>query len=399
MPGWLAESFPERAAPAILGRLDGASITARDRLLRLLAECRADIGAPLPPLLARADDHLRATVLEVLFGRRDARALDQVRVSLDSPNPRLAAIGILGVYSYGLAECEPQAARTWERLLASAQSGELVAGLELFARYPDSALRARLPRLLDHACPRVRQAALTALAHLPAEALPRLGPVLQALYSAGDAEIRAACVHGYRLLPEETRRRLCFEALEDGHPLVREAALALLLTGDAAAAGDIAAWLVENRGSPRAQRAALEALAARHAPRALFERLAEAKVHDAEHYAMALAALLRILLAERRGQMIDLALAAVESLENPLDVATIREGLASADRRHRGHAVEALGHLGDQRLAVRLGRLLDGTTAAPTVFASAREALAWLGRRTDAWLRERAQRAAAPAGA
>ncbi len=365
-------------------------------------------------MLAQADDHLRATVLEVLFSRRDARALDQVRASLESPNPRLAAIGILGVYSYGLAECEPQAARTWERLLASAQSGELVAGLELFARYPDSALRARLPRLLDHACPRVRQAALTALGHLPAEALPHLGPVLQALYSAGDAEIRAACVSGYRLLPGETRRRLCFEALEDGHPLVREAALALLLEGDEAAAGDIVAWLVENRGSPRAQRAALEALAVWHAPRTLFERLAEAKVHDAERYAMALAALappagapgyggapalLRILLAERRGQMIDLALAAMESLENPFDVATIREGLASADRRHRGHAVEALGHLGDSRLAVRLGRLFDGTTAAPTVFAGAHEALAWLGRHTDAWLRECAQRAAAPAGA
>jgi AAA family ATP:ADP antiporter len=411
----LIESFPERAAPVILRRLERASVVARDRLLRLLIEARADLSEPLRRLLKQADDHLRATVLEVLFDRRDERARELVPDCLGSANPRLVAVGILGAYSYGLREFEEPAARHWERLLASETSGELVAGLELFARYPASALRERLPRLLDHACPRVRKAALRALGHLPVGVLPHLGPVVQALYAAGDAEIRSACVAGYRLLPEQTRRRLCFEALEDGHPLVREAALELLFEGDETAAEDIAEWLVQNRGSPRAQRAALEALLRHRPPRALFERLVEAKIEDAERYAAVRAALaptgslgtpgepgdpalLRIVLEERRGQMIELALLAMESLENPIAVATVREGLASSDRRQRAHAAEALRHLGDRRLAARLGRLLDGTAPAAGP-ESGRAALARLSERTDAWLRECAERVAAPARA
>jgi hypothetical protein len=85
------------------------------------------------------------------------------------------------------------------------------------------------------------------------------------------------------------------------------------------------------------------------------------------------------------------------NLENPLDIATIRAGLASVDRRFRGQAAEALRGLGNRALAERLGRLLDGATGRSAAFAGTREAMAWLDKSADAWLVECA-RNARPAG-
>jgi hypothetical protein len=404
----LADAFPQRAAPVILGRAEAGSIAFRDSLLQVLAGCRGDLSGPLVKLLDRVeDDHLRATLLEMLIARREPLARARVASCLAAANPRWVAAGIKGVYSYELVELEPEAMRQWERLLTSATPSDLIAGLQLFAHHPQSALRRHLPRLLAHEAAPVREAALGALAQLPVGALPDAPALLARLYGTGDVAIRAACVRSYRTLPQETRRTLCFEALADAHPLVREAALALLLDGVAIEASEMVEWLSGNRGSPRAQRAALEALSQRQAPRELFVRLAEAKVRDAETYAGILAQLvrehpapdnaerlLRILLEERRVQMIDLALAAMASLENPLDVATIRAGLASADRRFRGQAAEALRSLANRKLAERLGRLLDGAAGPATAFASSREALAWLGQRADSWLRDCARHAA-----
>ena len=407
----LVEAFPDRAAPVILRRMESGSIAFRDKSLHSLADCGGNFSGALLGLLDIADDdRLRAKLLNMLFARREPSAMDRVAPCLAAANPEQVAAGIRGVYSYGIAELEPEAHRQWERLLTGTTENELIAGLTLLAHRPDSVLSSHLPRLLTHDCLPVCKAALDALAQLPVDAVPNVESVLQRLYDAGDVGVREACVHSYRALPRESRRSRCFEALEDGHPRVREAALGLLLGGDAAEIDEMVAWLSGNRGSPRAQQAALDALSERQPPREVLARLADAKVQDAEIYA-AIAAqlarerpdppdaekLLRIVLGERRAQMIDLALAAMGNLENPLDVATIRAGLASADRRFRGQAAEALRGLGNRALAERLGRLLDGATGPAAAFAGTREAMAWLDKSADAWLAECA-RHAAPAG-
>ncbi len=408
----LAERFPEEAGAHILRRMERAGLAARDRFAGLLAQCRGDFAEALRQLQREAtEDHFCATVLELLFRRCDAGGEPLVARSLESPNPRLAAAGILGVHCYGLRDLEAAARRRWERLLEGATDGERIAGAELFAHVPQSALRAILPQLLAHESAAVRKAALAALSHLPPAALPGLGPRLERLMESDEAAVRAACVSSYRMLPDAECRRLCLAALEDAHPLVREAALALLLEGDGSPGEGLADWLAGNHGSPRAQRAALEALSRHHAARPVFERLAESKAGDAECYAeiSALLArtltadtdaakLLRMVLEERRAQMIDLTLAAMENLENPLDVATIRAGLASPDRRFRAQAAEALRGLGNRSLAARLGRLLEGTAGSGFRFAGPHAAFAWLREHADAWVGECTRQAAAGTG-
>jgi len=408
----LAEAFPKRAAPVILRRMESSSIAHRDESLRALAGCVGDFSGPLLRLLDIADDDgLRAKLLDVLFAQCEPSAKDRVAACLAAAHPELVAAGVRGVYSYAIAELEPEAHRQWERMLTGTTERELIAGLALLEHRPDSALSAHLPRLLAHDRLPVCKAALDAAARLPVDAVPDIEAVVRRLYGTGQVDVRVACVHSYRTLPRETCRRRCLEALEDAHPQVRDAALALLLDGGPGAVAGMVEWLSGNGGSPRAQLAALDALSERQPPRELLARLAEAKVHDAETYA-AIAALLarerpdpgdaekllRIVLEERRAQMIDLALAAMGNLENPLDVATIRAGLASVDRRFRGQAAEALRGLRHRTLAERLGRLLDGAAGPATTFAGTREAIVWLGESADAWLAECA-RHASPAGA
>ncbi len=404
----LAEAFPERAAPVILRRMESGSIAFRDESLRALAGCVGNFSGALLRLLDIADDdRLRARLLDLLFAQREPGAQDRVAACLAAANPELVAAGVRGVYSYGIAELEPEAHRQWDRLLTGTAETELIAGLALLAHRPDSALSRHLPRLLAHDRLPVCKAALDALARLPVDAVPNVEAVLKRLYDTGSVDVRVACVHSYRTLPQETSRRRCFEALEDAHPQVRDAALALLLDGGDGAVAEMVDWLSGNRASPRAQLAALDALSERQPPRELLARLAEAKVHNAEMYAAIAALLARerpdpddaekllsILLGERRAQMIDLALAAMGNLENPLDVATIRAGLASADRRFRGQAAEALRGLRHRTLAERLGRLLDGATGPAATFAGTREAIAWLDQSADAWLAECARHAA-----
>jgi len=405
----LCERFPDQAAPFILQRLQKASLAAQDRYVRVLADCRGDFTEPLLRLQEQSsDDHLRATVLELLFTRRDPRAVQLVPSCLASANPRLAAIGIFGVESYGLTDFQAEAVGRWEALLDGASEGERVAAAGLFVCLPESPLRARLAGLLQDEAPAVRKAALAALAHLPAGALPQIGAVLAELYAAGDVETRTACVGGYRMLPADDRYRMCIDALEDPHPQVRDVALAQLLAGEGEGVpvAGLVEWLRGNRGSPRAQRAALEALSRHHASRVLFEQLAETKANDAECYAEILSLmgrlpgstagapkLLRIVLEERRAQMIDLTLAAMENLENPLDVATIRAGLAARDRRFRGQAAEALRGLRNRTLADRLGHLLDGSAGPHPRFHELRDAFGWLQERADSWVRECAHEA------
>lgn len=410
---------PDQAPQAISQRLPTASISMRDRLLRLLIANNLPVSDILVDALSDTDIRLRATILEALFEAKDQRALGYVAQCLQSDNPRLAAVGVFGVYRYALADLEPTAKQIWEQLLSSRQDVEIIPGLELLAQMPDRRLEPRLRELLLHSSVRVRRAALNALGRFPHGALVDFAPVLKDAYGREEPELRVLCVKSFRVLDATTRRGLTLQALEDDHHIVREAALNMLGKdeGQNQAISTLSRWILENRGFPRAQQSALSALSRYRLPADIFKRIAESKVKEAGSLFCARQAirrgvgnqgkidtdlsLLEIVLQERISQVLDVALMAMENYEDPSAIATIRAGLASRERRHVAQACEALHNLRDQKLSAPLIALVDHSGSdrkiareiSGTHFENTREAVSWCISHPDSWLRECAMHA------
>jgi HEAT repeat protein len=410
---------PEMAVPAIAARLPTASHRARDRLIRLLIERKLPAADLLWSALADTDLRLKATILEALFDARDARAVTHIEPCLDSDNPRIAALGVLGARRYGLRELEAPARQTWERLLSGEKDGENIAGLELLARIPERGLLPRLRTLLEHDSPRVRQAALYALSQYPPETLPEFADSIETVFRSNDPDVRASCVAAFRVLDPEACRTLCMRAIADEHHKVRDAALSLLeeREGSKQAAEILTRWIMENRAAPRYQQSALDALARLRVPREIFERIAASKVKEAstlfhglqvirrEYGRQALdnaAELLGVILQERVSQVLDLALKAMESFEDRAAIEAIRAGLASRDRRHVAHASGALHNLRYHALCAPLIAIIDHAGIEKRQpkdtrregLQTAGDVIAWCVAHPDSWLRECAARVA-----
>lgn len=404
---------PDMASRAIAQRLPTASYRTRDRLLRLLIAKELPAADMLWAALSDTDLRLKATILEALFDARDMRAVVHIAPCLASDNPRVAALGVLGAFRYRMREFDDEAQRIWERLLSGEQEGENIAGLGLLARIPDRRLLSRLGTLLGHRSERVRRAALDVLSRFPPGTLPEFGSSIEAIYRDGDVHTRASCVGAFRALDPEARRALCMQAIADEHATVRDAALSLLeeCEGRAQAAQIATRWILDNRGAPRSQRSALDALARLRVPREVFERIAEMKVKEARtlfHGVQVIRRdqgtqpshkvleLLGVILQERVSQVLDLALTAMRNFEDRAAIAAIRAGLASGDRRHVVHACAALHNLHSHALCAPLVDIIDHAGIEKREhhdthgegFHTAGDVIAWCAGHSDSWLRE-----------
>jgi hypothetical protein len=101
--------------------------------------------------------------------------------------------------------------------------------------------------------------------------------------------------------------------------------------------------------------------------------------------------LLRIVLAERLTQTIEVALVAMENLGDSYTIRIVSLGLKSRDARQIARAKEALSSIAHSRLGAQLGLLLAGAEGAAEAgaphFASVDDALEWCRTHADPWLR------------
>ena len=165
-------------------------------------------------------------------------------------------------------------------------------------------------------------------------------------------------------------------------------------------------WLaVENRGSPRAQQTLLAALLEQGLPNEALARVFRQKSEDAVCLYRALASLgqptaagagltlVGLTLAERVPQVLDLALQALQSLEDPIAVATIRAGVKSRNPGHVANACEALRNMEGRPETRTLSRLVEAVhrrgsfVSNGELFPNVRAVLEWCHDREDAWLR------------
>ena len=419
----LANAAPDKAPEIVFARMQHASAPLCDQLVRLIGpQLPEDLLYRLESERALGDAHERATVLATRFEARDPRMQTQVEPCLKSDNPRLVACGILGVFSYGLEHLRAQAIEHWQALLADSRASYIVAALHLGQKVPmPQEFLPQLCALLEHADAGVKKATLAALRYgaLPADA--RLVALLEALEKSPDQQIRVACVECYRLLPAGERERLSLAALMDRHPSVVDAALSVLEECVQDLPGQLFAWLNDACAPPRQQQPVLAYLSRQALQRAPFEALAGRKLQDAAALLAALrvvdndaarndaaSTLVKMLLAERFTQTLEVALLAMENLGDSQSMRIVYTALKSKDKRQVARAREALTNIANSRLGAQLSQLLvaagDRAAVVDTVpdvvgFATAADALAWCGGHLDDWLRECARHAltAAPA--
>ncbi len=420
----LANTFPDKAPEIIFERMQHASAPVCDQLVRL-------IGPKLPDeLLHRleserelGDAHERATVLATRFEAQDPRMQAQVEPCFASGNPRLVACGILGVFSYGMEDRREFAVNRWQSLLAETSASSNVAALHLGRKLamPASFLPL-LCDLLEHTEDGVKKAALAALRHGALAADARLTARLEMLAASPDQQMRVACIECYRLLSAADRERLAFAALTDRHPNVVDTALGVLAECVEDLPERLFAWLKEACAPPRQQQQVLAYLSRQAVPRQPFEEFAARRLQDAAAVAQALRALeadttrddagwtlLKIVLAERFTQTLEVALLAMQNLGDSHSIRIVHVALKSKDRRQVARAREALTNVTNSALGTQLSQLLmvasDRTAVVNTLpgaasFKSAADALEWCSNHVDSWMQECARHAlaAVPAG-
>ena len=413
----LSNAYPEKAPEIIFARMQHASAPICDQLVRLIGpQLPEDLLHRLESERERGDAHERATVLATRFEAKDPRMLAQVEPCFDSPNPRLVACGILGVLSYGLEERREMAIERWRTLLTDAHKSSIFAGLYLGQKIamPESFVPL-LCGLLEHADDGVKRAALAALCHgeMPADA--RLTALLESLANSPDQQMRVACIECCRLLPAVDRERLAFVALTDRHPNVVAAALGLLEGCIEDLPARLFEWLTADCAPPRQQQQVLAYLSRQGVPRQPFEDFAGRKLKDAAAMMQALRALetdtarsdagwtlIKIVLAERFTQTLEVALLAMENLGDSHSIRIVYIALKSKDRRQVARAREALTNIANSALGSQLSQLLlvasDRSAVIDTVpgevsFKTAAVALDWCRNHVDCWLKECAMHA------
>jgi hypothetical protein len=399
----LMRHFPAQAPDVIFERVLDTNPLVCDQLIKLISGNLSD--ALLQKLGAQrqwGDEHLRATVITARFEARDPRALSLVDEYLAAENPRIRACGIYGVMSYGLDDRRAAALKLWEELLADGRKEKVLPALALGQKLSlPEMLLPRISVLLRESEDVVKKAALLALGRSTLQDTQLL-PVLEELIkSSPDPRMRVACVECLRVLPPAAREQPCFAALTDRHPDVVRAALRVLSESVDDFDQRLFSWLGQVGISPREQQRVLEALAGHQMANPSFEQFAERKLQEANVMSQALRMLerdprpltnawelVRIVLAERLTETFEVALVAMEHLGDRHTIRIVSLGLKTKDARQVSRAKEALGSIGNSRLAAQLAQLLSGAEAAAGAphFASADDVLEWCRTHADAWL-------------
>ncbi|HEV7821988.1 MAG TPA: hypothetical protein VGO84_12475, partial [Burkholderiales bacterium] len=214
--------------------------------------------------------------------------------------------------------------------------------------------------------------------------------------------------------PPLDRERLAFTALTDRHPDVVTAALGILEECLDELPRRLFDWLNETSAPPRQQQQVLAYLARQGVPRQPFEEFAARRLKDAAQMVHALRTLdleakrsdpgwtlVKMVLAERFTQTLEVALLAMENLGDSHSIRIVYVALKSKDKRQVARAREALANIANSQLGAQLGQLLMVASDAqlridiPGVagFKNPADALRWCADHVDYWLKQCAQHA------
>jgi HEAT repeat protein/ATP/ADP translocase len=353
---------------------------------RLSAEMLGRLGAPggiasLVPLLTDADGSVRRTAVTAIAALSpDASLADGIALRLedDQPEVRAAAVTALAALdgpmlasrAARLAD-DPSPAVRGELSVALVQAGEedrphailnalleshdadaRMAGLEAVQRLGGHAPSPRMATLLDDPSPRVRAAAIRAVAMVD----EGIADPVPALVAALDDQARTVRMAAARAL-NGRGSEVCpviLGALTNGSARAQEAALAALDGRGPEVRAELLEWAsgqVERASMLRERAVALRGTT----PGAPSAGAKGAKAEGSS------AAFLGALLERREWQIEQRLLSALALLGAPEASGLIRRCLRADDPETRAQAIEALDSLGDRALARSIVRLLESS--------------------------------------
>lgn len=403
----------DRFKSAVLFRIGSAAPEYQDRMIKLLAGNDIETAAAYcrEHLEEVADLHLKATMFKILIEARCDIVVPKLEGLLNDANPRMVAMGVLGVYEFGVLEHIQLARQRWQGLLMDQGRGDSVMpGMALLGSIPEREYYPVLLDALQSDKPDRQTLALRVLKDWPHEHLTEpLAAALSIAMGSFEPAVRTLTVNCYCLLPADQRDELYLRALEDPHMDVRTAAIEAMDDNTKEFELMLCAWVIGNAGSPRAQRAVLTYLNQCQVPESVLWEIINAKTEDALEVDKVIHGLenimkdeqenkslrlLKVTLEGRKKQIANLALQVLERVAPPEEIRMIHAGINSKDRRNRANAVEALSHLKNKSIGKKLSFLFEedpSKLSANDLIKSNTDfepLFEWCLGRPDPWLRE-----------
>ncbi len=413
----LSKANPERAASLLPRRMLTASVSTKDKMIRMLLPLESEkLRDKLRREIGNGDVHLDATLYKALFESGDQVALQKLKSLLQSESPRLLAAGIFGALIYPIPELCEQAKKNWIKLLSDSRPEYYIPGIELAVPrmeiyYLDEPIfglmQQVLVQMLDQPDSRFQITALKMIVKWPTDDFKAAKASVINLSEHEDWKVRREVVRASHILSYDEREELVHRAIEDHYPGVREAAVKSMVTRYADPQHWLVNVLVERQcGSPRARQAMIDCLIEYGASAEVLQSISVVMAEDAVQMYDAFRLLeeeegnitpgimlLRHATEERTHELVDLSLLALQSSPHDSDIEVIRAGLKSRDRRHFSSACELLSMISHGRLTSLLLYIFDGAgegrpETAKDVFTSIDDVLEWIADGTDPWLNE-----------
>jgi len=413
----LSKANPERAASLLPRRMLTASVSTKDKMIRMLLPLESEkLRDKLRREIGNGDVHLDATLYKALFESGDQAAQQKLKSLLQSESPRLLAAGIFGALIYPIPELCEQAQKDWIKLLSDSRPEYYIPGIELavprmeiyYLNEPIFGLMQQvLVQMLDQPDSRFQIMALKMIVKWPTDDFKAAQASVINLSEHEDWKVRREVVRASHILSYDEREELVHRAIEDHYPGVREAAVKSMVTRYTDPQQWLVSVLVERQyGSPRARQAMIDCLIEHGASAEVLQSISVVMAEDAVqmHDAFRLLEeeegnitpgimLLRHATEERTHELVDLSLLALQSSLYDSDIEVIRAGLKSRDRRHFSSACELLSMISHERLTSLLLPIFDGAgegrpETAKDVFTSIDDVLEWIADGTDPWLIE-----------
>jgi hypothetical protein len=414
----LIESFPEAATGIILERAKKSKSSTKDRLLNLLLPLNDELlQSFLLDNVKTSDNHLKATAYKMLFQLKTEKGKSLLKDALSDENPRIIAAGIVGVFNYKNTKLYANAIDRWNYLINNNDIKNNLAALDIFI-YLDflqqqkgdllAKYKVLIIKLLNDVNEHVVQCTLHILAKWPEQEFTEIEDKIYELYSSQDKKVRLSVINCSNILSKNKRDSLLTRALEDTSSEIRCLAADKLTATTMYPIEKLSLWLVVDRkGSPRAQEAILQALQKLQPPIEVMQRVAMTLAQSGYIYSRALSMLRKYdgkksaptelmiySLNERIREYVDLALMALEDLENPENIKIVRAGVKSADPRHINRACEALHHMKTKYVIEIIGNILENITYHKEKkngyqlqpFFNLPSLLLWCVRQDDPWL-------------
>ena len=417
----MLKAYPDEAVALILERVKSIDIKTADQMIKLIGSTAGQYHIDeLEAAMQSCDDHLRATIFELLIRSSEANRREIIASGLHSENPRKQVKAIAAVFSFSEETLRQDALAIWHGMLES-DSRKQYAAMHLLSVMADdetvtigreelTSLKQKyltvIPTLLQTTDVQRRISLIHSLKHCRSMLPETIAETLLQDIDHDLPAMRAAIASIlHLLLDEDALEERLWQVLADGHPDVRQAGLCVLLGEDENVDSLYRDWLLVNdRGTPRAHKVLLEKLITGTASYSMLDEIIRVK---ADYSAVLLCAidtlkkidrtpaleLMLIALSERQSQVNDLILMALQPLIDAETLQIIRAGLNSRDERHIANAIEALAGFDNEATMQLVTHLVNGECIKVVKqgvghrFADKTEVLEWCASTHDWWLK------------